>query len=51
MVILKEAVKQMPEFTINKSRETMTSRERVEKTFAFEKTDRVTISYDKYGLY
>ena len=31
---------------IVKARETMSSRERVERTFAFEKTDRVTIGYD-----
>ncbi|MBR0463221.1 MAG: hypothetical protein IJJ23_02395 [Clostridia bacterium] len=31
---------------IRKARETMTSRERVERTFAFEKTDRVTIGYE-----
>ena len=31
---------------IVKARETMSARERVERTFAFEKTDRVTIGYD-----
>jgi uroporphyrinogen decarboxylase len=31
---------------ISKARETMTARERVRKTFALEKTDRVTIGYD-----
>ena len=31
---------------IKKARETMTSRERVERAFAFEKTDRVTIGYE-----
>ena len=31
---------------IEKAKETMSARERVERTFAFEKTDRVTISYD-----
>ena len=31
---------------INKAKETMTSKERVAKTFAFEKTDRVPIGYD-----
>lgn len=31
---------------IEKSRETMTSRERVKRTFEFEKTDRVTLGYD-----
>ena len=31
---------------INKARETMTSRERVERTFAGLKTDRVTIGYE-----
>ena len=31
---------------IVKASETMSARERVERTFAFEKTDRVTISYD-----
>lgn len=31
---------------IQKSPETMTAKERVKRTFAFEKTDRVTIGYD-----
>lgn len=31
---------------IQKAKETMTARERVRRTFAFEKTDRVTIGYD-----
>lgn len=31
---------------IEKSKESMTSRERVRRTFEFEKTDRVTIGYD-----
>jgi uroporphyrinogen decarboxylase len=31
---------------INKAKETMTAKERVRKTFAHEKTDRVTIGYD-----
>ena len=31
---------------IEKAPETMTSRERVKRTFEFEKTDRVTIGYD-----
>lgn len=31
---------------IKKATETMTSKERVQRTFAFEKTDRVTIGYD-----
>lgn len=30
---------------IQKSPETMTAKERVKRTFAFEKTDRVTIGY------
>ena len=33
-------------FTITKSKETMSSKERVQKTFNYEKTDRVTIGYD-----
>ena len=32
--------------TIIKAKETMTAKERVKRTFAFEKTDRVTIGYD-----
>ena len=32
--------------TIKKAKETMTAKERVKRTFAFEKTDRVTIGYD-----
>ena len=35
---------------IEKAKETMTSRERVERTFAFEKTDRVTIGYETNGF-
>ena len=35
---------------INKAKETMTARERVERTFAFEKTDRVTIGYETNGV-
>ncbi|NLX93950.1 MAG: hypothetical protein GXZ02_08850, partial [Clostridiales bacterium] len=31
---------------INKAKETMTAKERVLKTFALEKTDRVTIGYE-----
>jgi len=31
---------------INKAKETMTSKERVLKTFNFERTDRVTIGYE-----
>ena len=31
---------------IQKATETMTAKERVRRTFAFEKTDRVTIGYD-----
>lgn len=34
---------------IIKAKETMSARERVERTFAFEKTDRVTIGYDTNG--
>ena len=34
---------------IEKAHETMTSRERVRRTFAFEKTDRVPIGYDANG--
>lgn len=32
--------------TIQKAKETMTAKKRVQKTFAMEKTDRVTIGYD-----
>ena len=35
--------------TINKSKETMTAKERVLKTFNLEKTDRVTIGYEANG--
>ena len=35
---------------IIKAKETMTARERVERTFAFEKTDRVTIGYETNGV-
>ena len=38
----------MPE-TIIKAKETMTARERVRRTFEFEKTDRVTIGYEANG--
>jgi len=36
----------MADFKIIKAKETMTSRERVRKTFEYEKTDRVTIGYE-----
>ena len=35
---------------IVKAEETMTARERVRRTFNFEKTDRVTIGYEANGL-
>ena len=35
---------------IEKAKETMSSRERVRRTFDFEKTDRVTIGYEANGL-
>ena len=38
----------MPEKII-KAKETMTARERVRRTFEFEKTDRVTIGYEANG--
>ena len=34
---------------IEKRKETMTSKERVRRTFQFEKTDRVTIGYEANG--
>ena len=40
----------MPDFEIKKAKETMTSRERVIRTFNYEKTDRVTISYEANPL-
>ncbi len=36
----------MPHVPIQKAPETMTAKERVQRTFAFEKTDRVTIGYE-----
>lgn len=35
---------------IQKAKETMSAKERVKRTFAFEKTDRVTIGYDTNGV-
>ena len=40
----------MAEYKITKAKETMTSRERVIRTFNFEKTDRVTIGYESNAL-
>jgi uroporphyrinogen decarboxylase len=40
----------MPDYKIIKAKETMTSRERVRRTFNFEKTDRVTIGYESNAL-
>jgi len=40
----------MAEYKIKKAKETMTSRERIIKTFNYEKTDRVTIGYEANNL-